>query len=134
MNEKMTISRLAVAAGVNKETVRFYQRHGLIDEPAKPETGYRLYEEADVHRILFIKRAQVLGFTLHEIAALLTLEESRACTETRDLASKKLALVEGKLLALQAMQRALKEMIGRCDASDGKSGCPMIRALAEGES
>jgi MerR family transcriptional regulator, mercuric resistance operon regulatory protein len=94
MTEKMTISRLAGAAGVNAETVRFYQRSGLLDEPARPYTGYPTYGGEDVRRIRFIKRAQLLGFTLDEIANLLKLEGSQTCANTRDLAAKKLAMVE----------------------------------------
>lgn len=131
MNEKMTISRLATAAGVNVETVRFYQRSGLIDEPARPGNGYRTYAEEDVRRIRFIKRAQVLGFTLDEIGSLLKLEGSRTCAETRELAARKLAMVESKLADLTSMREALTEMIGRCETELDRDGCPIIRALIQ---
>ncbi len=131
MIEKMTIGRLASAAGVNIETVRFYQRSGLIDEPSKPHSGYRTYEESDVRRIRFIKRAQLLGFALEEIAGLLKLEGSRACADTRALAARKLATVEVKLSDLLAMQKALADMVSRCGVEDGTDGCPIIRALIE---
>lgn len=131
MGEKMTIRRLASSAGVNVETVRFYQRSGLIEEPAKPENGYRTYAEEDVRRIRFIKRAQVLGFTLEEIGSLLKLEGSRTCAETRDLAVRKLATVESKIADLTAMRKALMDMVKRCDTGRDKEACPMIRALVE---
>jgi len=115
MTEKMTISRLAGAAGVNVETVRFYQRSGLIDEPTRPYIGYRTYADDDVRRIRFIKRAQLLGFTLDEISSLLKLEGSQTCASTRDLAAKKLAMVEAKLSDLLAMKAALATMVSRCD-------------------
>lgn len=131
MTEKMTISRLAGAAGVNVETVRFYQRSGLIDEPARPHSGYRTYQGEDVRRIRFIKRAQLLGFTLDEIANLLKLEGTHACTSTRDLAAKKLAMVEAKLTDLLAMKSALATMVSRCDSEHPDGGCPIIQALID---
>ena len=131
MTEKMTISRLAAAAGVNVETVRFYQRTGLIDEPARPNGGYRTYGGEDVRRIRFIKRAQLLGFTLDEIANLLKLEGSQACASTRDLAAKKLAMVEAKLSDLLVMKKALATMVSRCDSEHHSAGCPIILALID---
>ena len=132
MTEKMTISRLAGAAGVNVETVRFYQRSGLIDEPARPYSGYRTYAGEDVRRIRFIKRAQLLGFTLDEIASLLRLEGSQTCATTRDLAARKLAMVEAKLSDLLAMKTALSTMVSRCDSEHTSAGCPIIQALIDG--
>ncbi len=131
MTEKMTISRLAGAAGVNVETVRFYQRSGLIDEPARPCSGYRTYGAEDVRRIRFIKRAQLLGFTLDEIASLLKLERSQACASTRDLAARKLAMVEAKLSDLLAMKTALATMVSRCDSEHPSACCPIIQALID---
>lgn len=131
MTEKMTISRLAGAAGVNVETVRFYQRRGLIDEPERPYNGYRNYGDEDVRRIRFIKRAQLLGFTLDEIASLLKLEGSRTCVCTRDLAARKLAVVEAKLSDLHAMKTALATMVSRCDSEGPSAGCPIIKALVD---
>lgn len=131
MIEKMTISRLAGAAGVNLETVRFYQRCGLIVEPRRPNSGYRTYGDGDVRRIQFIKRAQQLGFTLDEVATLLKLEGSRTCADTRDLAAKKLAMVESKISDLLAMKTALAGMVSRCDSGAWDGGCPIIQALIE---
>jgi len=131
MTEKMTIGRLADAAGVNVETVRFYQRSGLIDEPARPYSGYRTYGSDDVRRIRFIKRAQLLGFTLDEVANLLTLEGSQTCASTRDLATKKLAMVEAKLCDLLAMKTALATMLTRCDSANLDAACPMIQSLID---
>lgn len=131
MTDKMTIGRLADAAEVNVETVRFYQRSGLLDEPARPHSGYRTYGEGDVRRIRFIKRAQLLGFTLDEIASLLKLQGSLACNGTRALASRKLAIVESKLADLQAMKTALTGMVARCDSEDRDDSCPIIQALID---
>lgn len=131
MNAPMSISRLAAAAGVNVETVRFYQRSGLVDEPPRPHRGYRSYSAADVRRIRFIKRAQGLGFTLEEIAGLLRLEGARTCAKTRELAVRKLRMVEAKLADLAAMRDALGDMIGLCDAGKRQGDCPIIRSLTE---
>ena len=129
MSEKMTISRLAGEAGVNVETVRFYQRSGLISEPARPINGYRTYGEEDVRRIRFIKRAQLLGFTLDEVACLLKLEGSQTCKSTRILAAKKLATVEAKINDLIAMRTALSNRLSLCDSEDTGSSCPIIQSL-----
>lgn len=131
MVEKMKIGRLADAAGVNVETVRFYQRSGLIDEPARPHHGYRTYGEEDVRRIRFIKRAQLLGFTLGDIGSLLKLEGSVACANTYNLATRKLAMVESKLADLQAMKTALTAMVARCKSEERDDGCPIIQALID---
>ncbi|MYN47735.1 Hg(II)-responsive transcriptional regulator [Pseudoduganella sp. FT93W] len=131
MDEKMTIGRLAAAAGVNVETVRFYQRSGLIDEPMRPHDGYRTYGDGDIRRIRFIKRAQLLGFTLDEISSLLRLEGSLACNGTRELAIRKLAMVESKLTDLHAMKTALEGMVAQCDSEERSEGCPIIQALID---
>lgn len=97
MATELTIGKLADAAGVNVETIRYYQRRGLLDEPAKPLGGHRRYPVDMVKRLRFIKRAQALGFTLSEVGGLLTLDESCACAETRARAARKLALIEQKM-------------------------------------
>ena len=131
ISEKMTIGRLAGAADVNVETVRFYQRSGLIDEPVRPYGGYRTYRDEDVRRIRFIKRAQLLGFTLDEISNLLKLEGSQTCASTRDLAARKLIMVEKKLSDLLAVKTALATMVSRCDSDDLGADCPIIRTLVD---
>lgn len=131
MTEKMTIGGLADAAGVNVETVRFYQRTGLIDEPNRPSSGYRTYGGGVVRRIRFIKRAQLLGFTLEEIPSLLKLEGSRTCISTRDLAAKNLSMVEARLKDLFAMRTALAGMVARCNSAEPSAGCPIIQALID---
>jgi len=130
MDRSLTIGRLAAAASVNVETVRYYQRKGLIDEPERPLNSVRRYSEESVNRIPFIKRAQELGFTLAEIANLLALEGGRNCRKTRDLAERKLAIVESRLTDLNRLRRTLRELIARCDTSRGKVSCPIIAALS----
>jgi MerR family transcriptional regulator, mercuric resistance operon regulatory protein len=130
MNAELTIGRLAEAAGVNVETIRYYQRRGLMAEPDKPLSGQRRYDRDAAKRVRFIKRAQVLGFTLEEIGGLLELDEARACAETRELAAHKLEVIKDKLVALEAMRKALTGLLRQCDRGAMKGNCPIIHALA----
>jgi MerR family mercuric resistance operon transcriptional regulator len=132
MDRILTIGRLASAAGVNVETVRYYQRRGLVAEPERPLNGIRRYSEDNVRRIRFVKRAQELGFTLSEVANLLALEDGRSCRETRELAGRKLAIVEARLADLNRLRRTLRDLIARCDTSRGKISCPIISVLSSG--
>ncbi len=125
----MSIGKLAQAAGVNIETIRYYQRRGLLDEPPKPLGGYRCYLPEQVKRLRFIKRAQALGFTLDEVGALLTLEAACSCSETRALAVRKLTMIERKMADLAAMQQVLGALVRQCDVSGGGAACPIIDAL-----
>ena len=134
MDRILTIGRLAGAAGVNVETVRYYQRRGLVAEPERPLNGIRRYSEDSVNRIRFIKRAQELGFTLAEVANLLALEDGRSCRETRELAGRKLAIVESRLTDLKRLRKTLRELVARCDTSRGKVSCPIISVLSTGRS
>jgi MerR family mercuric resistance operon transcriptional regulator len=129
---ELTIGRLADSAGVNVETIRYYQRRGLMTEPDKPINGQRRYAVDAVRRVRFIKRAQVLGFTLEEIGSLLELDEAHACADTRVLAANKLQVIEGKLADLKAMRNALTTLLLQCDAGGAKDRCPIIDALAAG--
>lgn len=132
MNEKLPIGRLAQAAGVNVETIRYYQRRGLLDEPAKPLGGHRRYPTAAAGRVRFIKRAQQLGFTLEEVRSLLLLEDGQSCRETRLLAERKLALIEARLADLTRMRRLLKGLIAECEGGRRPRSCPIIATLSEG--
>ena len=126
---ELTRGSLADEAGVNVETIRYYQRRGLMPEPDKPAQGYRRYDATTVKRVRFIKRAQALGFTLEEIGGLLKLDEAHACAETRELASHKLQTIETKLADLVAMRKALTALLCQCDAGAMKGNCPIIHAL-----
>lgn len=126
----LTIGKLADAAGVNVETIRYYQRRGLLDEPPKPLGGHRRYTTAQIKRLRFIKRAQALGFTLAEVSGLLQLDEGCACVETQALARNKLALIEQKIADLAAMRDVLGELVQQCNAGDGGAACPIIDVLA----
>ena len=129
MSATMTIGRVAEAAGVNVETVRFYQRLGLLAEPTRPPGGVRRYGREFVSRLRFVKRAQQLGFSLAEVQRLLVLEDPQSCGKARSLAAEKLALVEARISDLERMRGVLKELVARCDVRRGKVACPIIATL-----
>jgi MerR family mercuric resistance operon transcriptional regulator len=129
VSERLTIGEFAKQGGVNVETIRYYQRRGLLQEPDKPREGFRRYPQESVKRIRFIKRAQVLGFTLEEIHGLLALDERKACVETRGMAAHKLELIEQKIADLSRMRKALSRLVRACDASSSDDPCPIIHSL-----
>ena len=129
MASLLSIGKLAEAAGVHIETIRYYQRRRLLAEPPKPLGGQRRYPEDVVKRVRFIKRAQALGFTLEEVGTLLTLDGALACVLTRALAVRKRALVKGKIADLTALHAALGKLIRQCDTRSGKTRCPIIETL-----
>jgi MerR family mercuric resistance operon transcriptional regulator len=128
---KMTISQVARLAGVGVETVRFYEREGLLDQPARPDTGYRQYSLDVVKRIQFIKRAKELGFSLKEIGELLTLsvEPTSSCAEVKRQAEAKIAEIEGKIVDLLRMKHALGHIAERCSGDGPRERCPILDAL-----
>lgn len=129
MTTELSIGKLAKNAGVNIETIRYYQRRGLLDKPSKPLGGHRRYTLEQTKRVRFIKRAQALGFTLDEVRALLSLDAACACDETRALAVRKMNLIEQKIANLTAMQQALSGLVQRCDAGNNHADCPIIDTL-----
>lgn len=131
MSEKpLTIHRVAKEAGINIETIRYYQRIGLIEKPEKPLSGYRVYSEDTIARLLFIQRAKALGFTLAEIASLLTLGDGR-CAETKELAARKLDFINSKLHDLQAIASTLEILIQSCESNSANQACPIIGAITK---
>jgi MerR family mercuric resistance operon transcriptional regulator len=127
--ERLTIGAFAAAAGVNVETVRYYQRKGLLTEPDKPSGSIRRYGESDVARVTFVKAAQRLGFSLDEIAGLLKLQDGTHCREARQLAQHKLDDVREKLAHLRSIESALARLVRDCASSRGTVCCPLIAAL-----
>ena len=125
----MTIGRVARSAGVNVETVRYYQRVGLVAEPPKPRQGYRLYPSQAVDRITFIKRAQRLGFSLDEIGELLELRDGH-CADVRTRAEDKRAQIIGQIRDLQALRETLDTLINACRAGREDAHCPIVETLA----
>jgi MerR family mercuric resistance operon transcriptional regulator len=129
MSRTYTIARLAAAAGVHVETIRYYQRLKLAPEPPRPLGGIRRYSEADADRLRFIKRAQAMGFTLEEIRSLITLQARRSCRATRDLAASKLRMVDARIRELRHLRKELAGLIAGCDANTHDSKCPVIQRL-----
>ena len=128
---KITIGKVATAAGVNVETIRFYQRRGLLEEPHKTPGGFRHYDNATITRLRFIKRAQALGFSLEEVIGLLALEQSKACIQTHDAAVRKLQLVEERITDLQRIRLTLKSLVQQCEAGPAAVSCPIIESLTD---
>lgn len=132
MNDRLqsfTIGTLADAAGVNVETIRFYQRKGLIPEPNRPAGGIRRYGEVELARVRFIRAAQRLGFSLDEVAELLVLEDGTQCGRARKLAEHKLHDVRAKLADLQHIASVLDQLVERCRSTTGAVKCPLISSL-----
>ena len=129
MQEGVTIGRLAKAAGVNVETIRYYQRRGLIAEPHKPLGGHRRYPAVVMEQIAFIRRAQQLGFSLAEVKSLMELSDGRNLKATRLIAEKKHANLELHIAQLSHMRRRLKALIDKSRKA-AKGRCPIIEALS----
>jgi MerR family copper efflux transcriptional regulator len=133
--ETLSIGQVARRAGVGVETVRFYEREGLLEEPPRRASGYRQYSEQAIKRIHFIKRAQQLGFSLKEITELLMLrvDAQTSCEEVKQRTEAKIAEVERKLVELQRMRQALIHVAALCTGQGPASACPMLDALDQQE-
>jgi Hg(II)-responsive transcriptional regulator len=129
--EILSIGQVAQRAGVGVETVRFYEREGLLEEPPRRASGYRQYSEQVVKRIGFIKRAKEPGFSLKEMSELLLLrvDAQTSCDEVRQRTEAKLAEVERKLVELQRMRQALLQVASLCIGPGPTARCPMLDAL-----
>ena len=125
----LTIGQTATAVGVNVETIRFYQRKGLLWKPDRPIGGIRRYGQADVARVKFIKSAQRLGFSLDEIAQLLRLDDGMQCSAAAQLASRHLVDVRVRLQDLSRIEAALAKLLKQCARHRGDVACPLIAAL-----
>lgn len=126
----LSIGKLAKEAGVGVETVRYYQRCGLLDTPSDA-SGMRRYGGSHIDRLRFIKRAQNVGFTLEEIAELLSLNDSRDHQTARELASEKIADIEERIVRLGKMADALRQLVHRCECGGKEMPCPIIRMTLE---
>ena len=127
---RFTIGVLARRTGCNIETIRYYEKAGMIPHPARSEGGHRLYGIGHLKRLAFVMKARVLGFTLAEVKALLRLvdEQDRPCAEARELAVVHLRDVRGKLADLRAMESVLKEMVASCN-KEQSTECPLIERM-----
>lgn len=124
-----TIGTLAKQAGVNVETIRYYQQRGLVAEPERPPGGIRRYTDAHARWLRFIKQAQTLGFNLDEVSDLLALEDGRRCREAEQLGARKLAMVRERMAQLRRVEKALTALVDQCHCNTGKVRCPLIAAL-----
>lgn len=128
----MKIGELARRAGVNVDTVRFYEKHGVLPQAQRLESGYRTYGAEDLKRLQFIKRAKALGFTLDDIVELLGLSQRRDgdMAAMRGKAQERLSDVEAKIAELKRVQKALKTLVTDCPGHGELGTCPILKALS----
>ena len=130
----LTIGELAEQAGVHIETLRYYERRGLIEKPPRSASNYRQYPEDAARRVRFIKRAQELGFSLNDIKELLSLRVAPEadCAEVRAHAEAKIKAIDEKIGALTAMKHALSALVAECVGEGPLTDCPILEAIADG--
>ena len=128
--EKLTIGKLANSAGINLETIRYYERIGLMPEPGRTECGHRNYAAGHVRRLTFIRRARELGFALEDIRALLELAEPGrvSCGEVQKIAARHLHNVRSKLADLAKMEKLLAKTVAQCSGNRSPA-CPVLEML-----
>jgi len=126
----LTIGKLANKANISVETIRYYERRGLIKRPVKPEIGYRQYENESLQRLLFIKKAKTLGFSLDEIGNLLVLSEGH-CADVQSLARQKLIGIKTKVKDLQRLEHVLEDLVSQCNNNIDAAHCPIINTLLD---
>lgn len=128
----LTSGKLAKAVGINTETLRYYERRGLLPEPPRRDSGYRVYPPESVERLRFIKSAQELGFTLDEIDQLLSLRVDANATagDVRQQAQAKVAQIDAKIASLQQMRDALAKLVHQCHGDGPTTECPILDALS----
>lgn len=139
MNPSLRIGQVAKATGLTVDAIRFYERQGLLKRPTRTEAGFRLFQRQDIQTLLFIRRAQELGFSLGDIRQLLYVAatEAPACSHVRDLLQRKLEAVQGKLSELRKLERRLKAALQKCheelagDSQCVDRHCPVLEQLQE---
>ncbi|SRR5258706_10075300 len=128
--DHLSIGKLAAAAGVGVDTVRFYERAGLLKKPARTPSGYRKYAAADAERLRFVRRAKALGFSLDEVAELLRLNDGGGRRKAvRAVAEKRLAQIEQRLAELERIRKSLRHLLHECHGDGPLEGCPIIEAV-----
>lgn len=127
--EGFTIGRLAAAAGVNVETVRYYQRIKIMPVPKRAAGGIRRYSAGELTRLKFVKTAQGLGFTLEEVKDLVKLDDGMRCSEAHDIAARKLTDVRARLRDLRTIESVLARLVRQCETRRGAIRCPLMQAL-----
>lgn len=128
-DQTFTIGQLAAAAGVNVETVRYYQRIKLMPVPRRAPGGIRRYGAGELSRLRFVRTAQSLGFTLDEIADLIKLDDGTHCQQAHDIAAQKLETVRARLRDLRNIETVLTRLIRQCETHRGAIRCPLIESL-----
>jgi Hg(II)-responsive transcriptional regulator len=131
----LSIGQVAKQTGVTVETVRFYEKRGLIEQARRTASGYRQYSPGTVKRVRFIQHAKDAGFTLNDIAELLALRQApgETCAPIRERAREKIEAVDSRLRDLQRIRDALSKLVGKCDANDPMGDCPIMESLEEGD-
>jgi MerR family copper efflux transcriptional regulator len=131
--ETLTIGQVAKKTDVGLETIRFYEREGLIESPPRRPSGYRAYPPATVARVRFIRTAKDLGFSLKEIGELLSLrvDPVGACTGIKTIAESKITDIEERIWRLQRMRRTLRKLVTACEAREPTSECPILESLGK---
>ena len=135
MRQAVQIGKVALETGLSVDTIRFYEKEGLLRAPERSEGGFRLYTPRDIAQLQFICKAQELGFSLSEIRELLLIQDERteACTHVRDLIENRLQSIRGKIDDLKRLERHMKDALHKCDAtiSDGASHtrCPVLEEI-----
>jgi DNA-binding transcriptional MerR regulator len=129
----MRSSEVASRAGVNVQTLRYYERRGILPEPPRSDSGYRSYDGQAVRSVRFVKCAQQLGFSLEEVDSLLHLAVGgpRSCGKARALATEKVGDLEARIARLSAMRDSLRQLIATCDRSPDKRECPLLEAIED---
>ena len=129
--ETLTIGQVAKQADIGLETVRFYEREGLIENPPRRPSGYRAYPPETVTRVRFIRTAKGLGFSLKEIAELLDLrvDPVESCASVKTIAGDKIADIDNRIRTLQRMRKALRKLVTACEARKATSDCPILESL-----
>jgi MerR family transcriptional regulator, copper efflux regulator len=130
-SETMTRGVLAKRTGIGPETIRYYERIGLLDEPLRNVSGYRIYDTADLSRLAFIRRAQELGFSLEDVRELLALrlKQVAECSHVERSATRRLVDVRKRIRDLEQMEQGLRELIASCRANPFKATCPIYEVL-----
>ncbi len=129
----MLIGQLAKQAGVHRETIRFYERIGLLPKPKRSQSRYRIYEKQHLQRLQFIIRAKGLGFSLSDVAGLLGIADGRIvrCSEVRDIAQERLGYIDGQIADLKKLGQSLQALLKQCSKSRRINGCPIIDVLSD---
>jgi MerR family transcriptional regulator, copper efflux regulator len=129
MTTTLSIGQLARQAGVRIDTVRYYERDGLLSPAGRLASGYRRYGETELNRLRFIRRAKALGFSLEDIRSLLALSQERSVAQVKRTAEDKLAEIGQRIDELERIRAALRTLVARCPGHDGTEACPILEAL-----